>query len=118
MDISAECLERMLRAHQRYDMPKISTVSLLLALENLLGSHRVFITRSSVDLLDVIRQVIPIPSVQEVQIAAYLIGQDFEPDDIVLVTNVLSIGPSALTNCPVLTERQRDDLRKLLEAKP
>ncbi len=117
MQIEPECLERMLRAYQRYDMPVVSTVSLLLALEKILGSHRVFITRSSVDLLDVIREIMPDAALQDVRIAAYLIGEDFEASSIRLICDGIANGRDP-DGCESLTEDQKVALKKLLETKP
>ncbi len=99
----------------RYDMPKTRTLDLLESIEEVRG-----ITGDGdyslicINILDAIRQIIPDPTVQDVKVATYLIGENYEAKDIAYICAYLRMSQD-ISGCNAVLLAHRDDLAKLLE---
>lgn len=99
----------------RYDMPKVATADILEAIDETCGIYSFSsFRRSSIDLLDAIRQIIPSPSARDAKIAAYLMREDYESKDIAFICAAYRMS-GTLDGCNALRVADRVPLAELLE---
>jgi hypothetical protein len=105
---------RLLTASHRYDAPKVRTIHLLDAIKTAIGLNVPLDCAHAVDILDVIREMIPNPSLRDAKIAAFLIGHDYDPKDIQYACAYHRM--SSETNlCLAVRAEHREALAQLLE---
>lgn len=113
--VSEEFAKRIVTASQRYAMPCVWTNSLVEAIRSVTGFGVVSGPGDFVlELLDVIKEIIPGPSIQDVKIATFLIGHGYEAKDISYICAYAKTC-GGTSGCNAVRPSHREALAKLLE---
>jgi hypothetical protein len=108
-----QCIQEV---SHRYDTPPVLTNVLVEAVRRVAGyGYQRPGGDPMLDVLDVIREIIPSPSIQDVRVATWLIGNNYEAKDIGYICAYCRMSKD-VSGCNAVCISHREALAELLEA--